>query len=215
LQRTQDLLNLGEYGAGTIRGYLSELRYLFSYYVDVRPSLITYEDTINYLIYLNKTFGCSRAKSKMAANSFAFFFRQVQNKPYKIPSILFSAHHGKLPPVMQESEVLAVIQSISNLKHKTVIILLYSTGMRLSEIANLKIADIESKQLRIKIVSGNPGKEKKIDMYNYHLQCYSNLEFIINHTSHKYIYLMDTKMEQGFRHDLFNMFYIQPSSNQG
>ena len=81
-------------------------------------------------------------------------FRQVQNKPYKIPSVLFGAHHGKLPPVMQESEVLAVIQAISNLKYKTVIILLYSTGMRLSEIANLKIADIESKQLRIKIVSG-------------------------------------------------------------
>jgi len=164
LQRTQDLLNLGEYGAGTIRSYLSELRYLFSYYVEVRPSLITYEDTFNYLIYLNKTLGCSRAKSKMAANSFAFFFRQVQNKPYKIPSILFSAHHGKLPPVMQESEVLAVIQAISNLKHKTVIILLYSTGMRLSEIANLKIADIESKQLRIKIVSGKGKKDRYVQI---------------------------------------------------
>lgn len=89
MQRTQDLLNLGEYGAGTIRSYLSELRYLFSYYVDVRPSLITYEDTINYLIYLNKTLGCSRAKSKMAANSFAFSLDKFKISHTKYQAFFF------------------------------------------------------------------------------------------------------------------------------
>lgn len=166
MQRTQDLLNLGEYSPLTIRSYLQELRYLFSYYGDIRPSQITYEDTIQYLIYLNKTLGCSRVKSKMAANSFAFFFKQVQNKSYKIPSVLFAAHSGKLPPVMQVSEMQEVIQSISNLKHKTVIILLYSTGMRLSEIANVKIEDIDSKQMRIKIISGKGKKDRYVQFSN-------------------------------------------------
>lgn len=164
MQRTKDLLNLGEYGPGTIRSYLSELRYLFAYYADVRPSQITYEDTLNYLIYLNKTLGCSRVKSKMAANSFAFFFRQVQNKPYKVPSILFSAPSHKLPPVMEVEEVYDVIAALKNIKHKTLIILLYSTGMRVSEIANLKIIDIDSKLMRIKVVSGKGKKDRFVPL---------------------------------------------------
>jgi integrase/recombinase XerD len=178
LQRTDDLLNLGEYSPATKRNYLQELRYLFCYYVDVRPSQITYEQTLDYLIYLNKTLHCSRVKSKMAANSFAFFFKQVCNKPYKIPSILFAAHSNKLPAVMLVEEVFAVIEAIQNVKHKTLIILLYSTGMRLNEIANLKIADIDSQLMRIKIVNGKGKKDRFVllsplvltHLRNYYLQ---------------------------------------------
>ena len=98
----------------------------------------------------------------MAANSFAFFFRQVCNKPYKIPTLLFAAHRHKLPAVMQVQEVYDVINTLHNVKHKTLIILLYSTGMRLSEIANLKIEDIDSTLMRIKIING-----KRVDKINY------------------------------------------------
>ena len=164
LQRTNDLLNLGEYSPATIRSYLQELRYLFTYFNDVRPSHLTYEDTLSYLVYLNKTHGCSRVKSKMAANSFAFFFKQVQNKPYKIPSILFAAHSNKLPAVMQVQEMYDVIAALKNIKHKTLITLLYATGMRISEIANLKIADIDSKLMRIKIVSGKGKKDRFVPL---------------------------------------------------
>lgn len=160
MQRTGELLDLGEYSVLTKRHYLQELRFLFTHFCDIRPSQISYVDTLNYLVYLNKTLGCSRVKSKMAANSFAFFFRQVCNKPYKIPSILFAAHRSKLPSVMKVEEVYAVINALENVKHKTLIILLYSTGMRLSEIANLKIADIDSILMRIKIVDGKGKKDR-------------------------------------------------------
>jgi integrase/recombinase XerD len=96
----------------------------------------------------------------MAANSFAFFFRQVCNKPYKIPTILFAAHSSKLPAVMKVEEVYDVINTLHNVKHKTLIILLYSTGMRLSEVANLKMADIDSTLMRIKIVNGKGKKDR-------------------------------------------------------
>jgi site-specific recombinase XerD len=100
----------------------------------------------------------------MAANSFAFFFRQVLNKPYKVPSILFAAHSNKLPQVMTVQEVHDVINAFNNIKHKTLVILLYSTGMRLSEIANLKIADIDSSLMRIKIVNGKGKKDRFVPL---------------------------------------------------
>ena len=106
----------------------------------------------------------------MAANSFAFFFRQVQNKPYTIPSVLFAAHRNKLPLVMNVQEVYDVINALKNIKHKTLIILLYSTGMRLSEITNLKIADIDSKLMRIKIVDGKGKKDRFVPFSQLVLQ---------------------------------------------
>lgn len=143
---------------------MQELRYLFTYFIDVRPSLLTYEVTLSYMVYLNKTLGCSRVKSKMAANSFAFFFKHVCNKPYKLPTILFAAHCSKLPIVMSVQEVYDTLSSIKSVKHKTLLSLLYSTGMRLSEIANVKIADIDSKLMRIKIVNGKGKKDRFVPL---------------------------------------------------
>lgn len=53
-----------------------------------------------------------------------------------------------------------MINSVQNIKHRTIIMLLYSTGMRVSEICNLKISDIDSKQMRIKVVQGKGAKDR-------------------------------------------------------
>lgn len=154
------MLRLGEYSELTIRNYLAELRWLFCYYPETRPSQITREMTIDYLLYLVKTQGCSRVKTKMAAQAFSCFFRHVLNKPYQTPSILFPARSAKLPSVMRPEEVKAVIDAVENVKHRALLSLLYSTGMRLREIAALKMADIDSKAMRIKVVSGKGKKDR-------------------------------------------------------
>lgn len=154
------MLRLGEYSELTIRNYLAELRWLFCYYPDTRPSQITREMTVDYLIYLVKTQGCSRVKTKMAAQAFSCFFRHVLNKPYQTPSILFPARSAKLPSVMKPEEVKAVINAVCSVKHRTLLSLLYSTGMRLREISHLKIVDIDSKAMRIKVVSGKGKKDR-------------------------------------------------------
>ena len=110
--------------------------------------------TLRYLLYLAKTLGCSRVKCRMAAQSISFFFRHVLKLPYVVPSLIYPRTASKLPPVMSPQEIKTLIDSIKNVKHRTVVMLLYSTGMRLSEIAALKITDIDSKNMRIKVVQG-------------------------------------------------------------
>lgn len=164
MQRVSDLLALGNYSPMTRRSYLSELRYLFSYYPDIRPSELTPELLLDYMIYLSKTLVCSRVKCKMAGQSFSFFFKHLLNKPYKIPTVLFAAHKSKLPAVMSVEEVHAIITNMANPKHQTLIMLMYSTGMRLGEISQLKITDIDSKQMRIKIVEGKGKKDRFVSL---------------------------------------------------
>jgi len=164
LQRTSDLFALGEYSDATKRIYLTELRYLFSYYPDIRPSLLTEKMAVDYLIYLAKTLKCSKIKVKLASQSFSFFFKHVLKKEYHSPKVLYGAHSHKLPAVMSAAEVLKIILGIKNMKHRTLLSLVYSTGMRLQELCNLKIEHIDSKQMVIKIVSGKGKKDRLVPL---------------------------------------------------
>lgn len=164
LQRTSDLMALGHYSDLTRRHYLQELRFLFSYYSDTRPSLISYEMAVDYLVYLAKTLGCSKVKCKMASQSFGFFFKKVLGKPYRSHPVLFTAHEKKLPAVMTQQEMRKILECVVNVKHRTLLSLMYSTGMRLSEIANLKIEEVDSKQMRIRITAGKGKKDRYVPL---------------------------------------------------
>lgn len=160
LEKTNQFLSLGHYSPCTIRNYLSELRYLFVYFTEADPKHFTEEMVMQYLLYLTNTLGCSRVKCRMAAQSISFFFRHVLKRPYVVPSLIYPRTASKLPPVMSAQEIKTLLDSIKNIKHRTVVMLLYSTGMRLSEIAALKITDIDSKNMRIKVVQGKGAKDR-------------------------------------------------------
>src|SRR3954470_15845127 len=160
MEKTNEYLFIGHYSTNTIRNYLSELRYLFIYYSEASPDDITEEMITRYLVYLAKTLGCSRVKCRMAAQSIAFFCRHVLKRPYVIPSVIYPRASATLPPVMSAEEMKALIDTVKNVKHRTIIMLLYSSGLRVSEIAHLKIADIDSKQMRIKVVQGKGSKDR-------------------------------------------------------
>ncbi len=160
MEKTNQYLSLGHYSPLTIRHYLAELRYLFVYYGDVDPYDFTEDMIMAYLLYLSKTLGCSRVKCKMAAQSISFFLRHVVKRPYVIPTVIYPRPTHKLPPVMLPEEIMKMLDGVQNLKHRTLLMLLYSSGMRISEIANCRITDIDSKNMRIKIVQGKGCKDR-------------------------------------------------------
>lgn len=160
LEKTNQYLSLGHYSPLTIRNYLGELRFLFVYYGDMDPLEFTEDMIMQYLLYLSKSLGCSRVKCKMAAQSISFFMRHVAKRPYVIPTVIYPRPDNKLPPVMLPEEIMQMIDGVANLKHRTILMLLYSTGMRVSEIANCRITDIDSRNMRIKIVQGKGCKDR-------------------------------------------------------
>lgn len=160
MEKTSQYLSLGHYSPHTVRNYLSELRYLFVYYCDVSPEDLTEDMIMEYLVYLAKTLQCSRVKCRMAAQSISFFCRHVLRRPYVIPSVVYPRTASKLPGVMSAEEIKSLIDTVKNIKHRTIIMLLYSSGLRVSEISHLKITDIDSKSMRIKVVQGKGSKDR-------------------------------------------------------
>ena len=160
MEKANQYLSIGHYSPLTIRNYLAELRFIFVYYPEVDPLDFTEDMIMGYLLYLSKTLGCSRVKCKMAAQSISFFMRHVAKRPYVIPTVIYPRPSSKLPAVMLPEEIMKLIDGVQNIKHRTILMLLYSTGMRVSEIANCRIVDIDSKNMRIKIVQGKGCKDR-------------------------------------------------------
>lgn len=175
----------------TIRNYLGELRFLFSYYADVAPMDFDNEMVLQYLLYITKTLGCGRSKCCMAAQSIAFFFRHVLKKPYVIPTLIYPRRVQTLPAVMSAEEILKIIESVDNIKHRVMLMLLYSTGIRLSELSYLRITDIDSKAMRVNVKLGKGAKDwytilsgqVLLELRAYYVQ-YRPIEFLFN-GSHK------------------------------
>jgi len=90
LERTGEFLTLGHYSDMTIRNYLGELRFLFSYYPDVAPLDFDSEMVMQYLLYITKTLGCGRSKCCMAAQSISFFFQACTSKALCDPNAYLS-----------------------------------------------------------------------------------------------------------------------------
>ena len=69
-----------------------------------------------------------------------------------------------LPLVLSKGEVADVLGAIDNFKHRTIIMLIYSTGARVSESANLKLTDIDSKRIQVNIQEGKGLKQRKVPL---------------------------------------------------
>lgn len=102
----------------------------------------------------------------MAAQSFAFFFKHVLQRPYQVPSFLFPAREAKLPVCMPVQDVVAILNAIDNAKHRMIISLIYSTGLRLNELVHLKIEHIDSQAMCIKVKEGKGKKDRFVALSN-------------------------------------------------
>lgn len=144
-------MTAGNYSVLSYKQYARELQYLFDYYPDRKPSDLTSNEILDYVLYIKKVHRASHSKFKMFANACGFFYKQIVKKPQIIPSKLYPRKEFKLPVVMQPEEVQQLLATSMSLKHRAILELAYSTGMRLGEVSQLKISDINSKENYIRV----------------------------------------------------------------
>lgn len=153
-------MTVGGYSIRSIGNYVREMRFIFEYYPDTLPSQLTAGQIEVYICYIKQVFKSGFSKCRMVASSVSFFFKQVLKRPYDLPSKLYPLKVFKLPNVMTAGEVHQLLNIPSTLKQQAIIQLFYSTGVRLEECSRLKVNDIDSKNMRIKVVQGKGNKDR-------------------------------------------------------
>lgn len=119
------------------------------------------KDFQNYLDNYNFT---SVSQQNQVINAIRFLYKYGLNKKYDKVSFKRPRKPKQLPKVIDKDYLLKKINEISNLKHKSIISLGYSVGLRVSEVINLKIKDIDSKRMVININNSKGGKDRVVPL---------------------------------------------------
>ena len=121
-----------------------------NYYKDAELMSLNENDIRGYLqkIIQDKK---SNSYVNQAVNSIKFYYEIVKEMPNRFYSIERPRPDNNLPKVISKEEVFSIIKHTNNIKHKCIISLLYSAGLRRSELLNLKITDIDSKLTLIRL----------------------------------------------------------------
>jgi len=160
LEKTLQLLRVQEYGKGSVRNYMQELTLLFKHYNDIPVEELRQQHIERYLIFIKENHKVGRAKCRSVAQACSFFFKKVMPVDYIVPNNLYPKKQFKLPNIMTEKQVAQLFKADLNIQERCVVGLLYGCGLRISEVSNLKIVDIESANKRIKVDQGKGGKDR-------------------------------------------------------
>jgi len=152
-----ETLQLRNYSKPTIKTYRLHFQRFLKYYQNTKLKDITHEQIRKYLLYLVQEKKYSTSAQNQAINSIKFYYEKVLGKPVEKYYVPRPRREKKLPEVLSEEEVTRILKQIINLKHKCIIYLIYSAGLRLTEVVHLRIADIHSdrKQIFIRSAKGN------------------------------------------------------------
>jgi len=119
-------MTVGGYSVRSIGNYVREMRFIFGYYRQVRPSTLTAEQIEQYICYIKQTFNSGHDKCRMVASSVSFFFKQILKRPYDLPSKLYPKKKFQLPNVMTTDEVRQLLNTPTTLRQQAIIQLFYS-----------------------------------------------------------------------------------------
>lgn len=153
-------LTLKNYAPNTIRTYRTMLQEFLLFYRNLDPGKITEEQIRDYLLYLIEKRDVSISYQNQSINAIKFYYEQVLGRPVRTYYIQRPKKQKVLPNVLSEKEVQLILNSTENLKHKAILSLIYSAGLRRGELINMKINDIDSKRMYVIIRQGKGRKDR-------------------------------------------------------
>lgn len=151
-------LVLKAYSASTIKTYTNEVAIFLRTIQHHEADTFNIKRIKDYLQYCFEKIGLSENTIHSRMNALKFYFEQVLDKEKFFWEIPRPKKRIILPKVISEEKIIGGLMAVENMKHKTLLLLAYSAGMRVSEVIQLKITDIDSDRMQITI---NEAKGKK------------------------------------------------------
>jgi integrase/recombinase XerD len=145
----------------TRKAYLRAMRRFVQHFMRP-PDEMTEEDIRRYQLHLTRERKVSWGVFNLAVAGIKFFYRVTLKKKWDIEEIPYQRKPRKLPEILSAEKVLALISSLRNLKHRTILMTMYSAGLRVSELVSLKVTDIDSQRMVIRVEQGKGRKDRYV-----------------------------------------------------
>ena len=162
-------LIVGGYSSSTVKTYITCLKYFKNYFFKIEIDQLSKDDIIEYLFHLIKN-NYSKITQNQHINAIKFYFEKCLGKKREYYLIDRPRKEKKLPNVLSKKEIQLLFNSTYNLKHLTILAVIYSCGLRVSELINIKINDIDNNRMVIHIRKGKGNKDRQVQLTNQVLE---------------------------------------------
>jgi integrase/recombinase XerD len=150
----------------TQQGYIRAIKN-FAAFVGRSPETATFEDVRRFQLHLAQS-GANTHTLNHTASALRFFFRITLKQPAIIEHTQFIHEPRKLPAVLSPEEVVRLLSAASGLKYKAALSVAYGAGLRAAEVTSLKVSDIDSGRMIIRVEQGKGRKDRNV-MLSPHL----------------------------------------------
>lgn len=152
-------MELKGYSPKTIEMYIGNLLQLANYY-QTSPDLLSIQQIRDFLHYMIIKKKRSKSWVNQMVSALKILFCDVLKREWNKLDIPRTRIVTKLPVIMSREEVSRIIQVTTNLKHRALLMLVYSCGLRRNEVKSLRIGDIDSQRMMVRIVQSKGNKDR-------------------------------------------------------
>ena len=164
LPAMQQHLKLKAYSPSTIKTYLGEMTQLLTLIKNIPADDLTPEHLKRYLVHCYEKLKLTENTLHSRINAMKFYYEQVLRREKFFWEIPRPKKPFLLPKLLNETELTKLFNALSNKKHKAMLFTAYSSGLRVSEIVNLKIADIDSGRMQILVQRAKGKKDRYVNL---------------------------------------------------
>jgi integrase/recombinase XerD len=157
-RRMVDDMRMRKFAPKTQSGYLRAVRQ-FTRFLGRSPDTATVEDLRDYQLHL-VDHGTSPVSLNAAISALKFFFDVTLGQPELMARMQPVRVPRKLPVILSPGEVRRLIAAAGNLKHQTALSVAYGAGLRVSEVVALKVSDIDSQRMTLRIEQGKGRRDR-------------------------------------------------------
>jgi site-specific recombinase XerD len=171
------------YSASTIKNYVCQIELFLKKFMDKdSPKHISSSEIKDYILTSNEV-----NSQRHMHSAIKLFYKLTVHQPNKFRHIQYARKNKKLPQVIDRQFLLDRISKIENLKHKAIISLAFSVGLRVSEVINLKITDVDSDRMLITIRQAKGNKDRLVPLsptilklLRSYFKLYKPMEYLFN-----------------------------------
>ena len=162
-QRMIDDMRLRNYAPRTIDVYVERVR-RFAEHFGRSPQTLGPAEIRAYQLFLLEHKGASWAVFNQTVCALRFVYRVSLERKWLVEHIPFPKQEKKLPVVLSREEVQRLLSAVENLKHRTILMTMYATGVRVSEVVALELSDVDSARMLIRVRHGKGRKDRFVPL---------------------------------------------------
>lgn len=157
-------MRLRNYSPRTIKSYLSCLKSYVSYFRPRHPRDLNDTDIRSYLIHAIEEKQFTPGTINQVINALRLLYIDLYRRPFVIESLPRPRKEQKLPDVLNDNELMRLFSSVKNLKHRTILMLAYASGLRVGEVVRLRVEDLDGER-RLIHVRGAKGRKDRYTVF--------------------------------------------------